>query len=247
MSPTMNLLEIGEQADTPVFTGDLMQKHVPAIKILIADDRALLRDALKKLLEREADFDVIGVAKNSDEVKDLVTRLKPDVVLLNLNMRGESGLEIMRNLGGSIHGVRILLLIPSVENGEVVEALRLGARGVVLKSSASHLLFKGIRAVMTGEYWVDHKSINDLVRALQAAPAPARSGGSSNSYALTPREHEILHAIMDGCTNREIGEKFSISAQTVKHHLTSIFQKVGVPNRLELALLAMSNRLTLER
>jgi DNA-binding NarL/FixJ family response regulator len=247
MSPQTILPELEERAEAPVATGDFMQKQAPTIKILIADDRALLRDALRKLLEREPDFDVIGAAKNSTEVQDMLAKFKPDVLLLDLNMRRESGLEIMRTLNGIARDVRIILLSSCVENGEVVEALRLGARGVVKKTSPSHLLYKGIRAVMTGEYWVDHKSISDLVRALQVAPTPARSGGSANSFSLTPREHEILHAIMDGCTNREIGQKFSISAQTVKHHLTSIFQKVGVPNRLELALLAMNNRLNFER
>jgi DNA-binding NarL/FixJ family response regulator len=235
-----------EPAVNPVGSGELMHKRGPYIKILIADDRALLRDALRKLLEKEPDFEVVGVARSGSEVEDQLARLKPDVLLLDLNMRGESGLEILRNLNGATRDLRIILLTSYLENGEVVEALRLGACGVVMKENASHLLFKGIRAVMSGEYWVDHKSISGLVRALQLAPTSAHNGGSSNSFGLTPRELEILRAIMDGCTNREIGQKFSISAQTVKHHLTSIFQKAGVSNRLELALLAMNNRLTLE-
>ena len=112
-------------------------------------------------------------------------------------MRRESGLEILRSLSSSAHRVRVILLTASVENGDVVEALRLGACGVVLKNTAPQLLYKGIRAVMSGEYWVDHKSISDLLRALQVAPVPARSLGSSNFFGLTPRERDMLQALIN--------------------------------------------------
>ena len=246
MSSPSEVMVFDAPAVTPASPGNLRNCNHKSVKILIADDRALLRDALKKLLEKEPDFEVVGVARNGGEVEGQLTKLKPDVLLLDLNMRRQSGIEVMRSLNGLAREVRIILLTAASVENQVVEALRLGARGVIMKDNASHLLYKGIRAVMSGEYWVDHKSISELVRALQGASATARNGGNAASFGLTPRELEILRAIMDGCTNREIGQKFSISAQTVKHHLTSIFQKAGVSNRLELALLAMNNRLTLE-
>jgi DNA-binding NarL/FixJ family response regulator len=246
MSPSTGVLVCDELMADHACSGELMLKDDPCVKILIADDHALVRDALKKLLEQEPDFRVVGVACNGSEIQDQLARLNPDVLLLDLNMRRESGLEIMRSLNGSAQEVRVILLTARIENGEVVEAVRLGARGVVMKNTASQLLYKGIRAVMSGEHWIDHKSVSDLVRALQDAPVPVRNGGSSNSFGLTPRELDILRAIMDGCTNRDIAQKCSISAQTVKHHLTSIFHKVGVSNRLELSLFAMNNHLTLE-
>jgi two-component system nitrate/nitrite response regulator NarL len=246
MSPSTGPLVCSELMADHACSGELLMTHDSCVKILIADDDALVRDALKKLLEKEQDFRVVGMARNGSEIQDQLAGLNPDLLLLDLNMRRESGLEIMRSLNGSAHKVRVILLTACVENGEVVEALRLGARGVVMKNTASQLLYKGIRAVISGEYWIDHKSVSDLVHALQVAPVPARNGGSSNSFGLTPRELDILRAIMDGCTNRDIAQKCSISAQTVKHHLTSIFQKVGVSNRLELSLFAMNNHLTLE-
>jgi two-component system nitrate/nitrite response regulator NarL len=221
--------------------GEVM-KHDPCVRILIADDHTLQRDALKKLLEKERDFRVVGVTRTGSGIRDQVARLNPEVLLLDLNMRRESGLEIVRSLNNSAHKVRVILLTTSVEDGDVVEALRLGACGVVMKHTAPQLLYKGIRAVMSGEYWVDHKSISDLLCALKTARAAARKFESSNFLGLTRRELEMMRAVMEGCTNRDIAQKFSISAQTVKHHLTSIFHKVGVSNRLELSLFAMNNR-----
>ena len=216
------------------------------IRILIADDHAMQRDALRKLLEREKNFSVVGEAKDGREILAQLPKLHPDLLLLDMNLRRESGLEVVRNLNGSARDLRILLLTETISNGEVIEALRLGACGVVMKNAASQLLFKGIRAVMAGQYWIDRESVAGLVRALQIAPSRERTPESSSSFGLTGREVEILTAIVDGYANKEIAKKLAISEQTVKHHLTRIFGKLGVANRLELALFAMSNHLAVE-
>ncbi len=204
------------------------------------------RAAMKRLLANEKDFQVVGEAIDAREILAQLQEVNPDVLLLDLDMRRESGLQVMRNLNGSTRDLRILLLTSSISSAEMLEALRMGASGLVMKSAPSHLLFKGIRAVMAGQYWIDHQSVACVVRSLHKLPAPEGTTEVPNSFGLTEREIQVLSAIVDGYTNKEMAKKFSISEQTVKHHLTRIFGKAGVSNRLELALFAMNNRLMLE-
>lgn len=219
-------------------------KHVTPIKILIADNHALLSGAIKKLLEKEPDFQVVGEARRGVEIQAKLATLHPDVLLLDLTMTPVSGLDILRNLAGGSSDVRVIILASEMNDEELIEALRLGARGFVMKEMASQLLYRSIRAVMSGEYWVDRGSVGHLVRALRVFPHQKRGTEfPNNNFGLTARELQILSTIVDGCTNKDIAEKFSISEQTVKHHLTNIFDKVNVTNRLELALFAMNNRL----
>jgi DNA-binding NarL/FixJ family response regulator len=138
--------------------------------------------------------------------------------------------------------VRTILLAATVEKAQILRALQLGARGVVQKESATQLLFKCIRSVMAGQFWVGRESVTDLVQYLQSLAASG-GGGPAADYDLTPREQEILMAIVAGYTNKDIAQKLSISVETVKHHLTNIFDKLGVSNRLELALFAIERKL----
>jgi DNA-binding NarL/FixJ family response regulator len=138
--------------------------------------------------------------------------------------------------------VRIVLLTAAIEPEETVQALRLGARGVVLKESAAQTLYKCIRSIMKGEYWVGHDRISDLLqtlRELERIPAPEASPASR----LSPRERQVITAIVGGATNKDIGQSLGLSEQTVKNHLSNIFDKLGVSNRLELALYAVDHRL----
>ena len=135
------------------------------------------------------------------------------------------------------------MLTAAIERAQIVEALQLGARGIVLKESATQLLLKSIRSVMAGQYWVGNESVSDLVTTLRDLMVPPREEARKKTFGLTPRELEIISAIVAGYTNKDIAEKFSISEQTVKHHLTNIFDKLGVSNRLELALFAVNHHL----
>ncbi len=220
-----------------------MDNAKPPVRLVIADDHPIFRDGLRRLLELESSFRVIGEAADGAEAIKLVRQLKPDVLLLDLAMPRVPGLETLGELAKSNAPVRTILLTAQIERAQIVEALQLGARGIVLKESATELLMESIRVVMGGQYWVGRESVSDLVATLRDLMPRGGEEPSQRRYGLTPREMEVISAIVAGYTNKDIAQKFSISEQTVKHHLTNIFDKVGVSNRLELALFAVNHHL----
>jgi len=213
------------------------------VRILIADDHPIFRDGLKRLLESEGEFKVIGEACDGVEAVTMARQLIPEVMLLDLAMPRRQGLDTLRELSSDARSVRVILLTAAAEKEQIVEALQLGARGVVLKDSATQILLKSIRAVMNGEYWVGRESVSNLVQSLRTLVTPASAFPQRNKYRLTPRELEIIAAVVAGFANKEIAQYFKISEDTVKHHLSNIFDKVGVSSRLELALFAVNQSL----
>jgi two-component system nitrate/nitrite response regulator NarL len=226
-----------------------MEKRVGPIRIVIADDHPIFRDGLRRLLESEGDMKVIGEACDGHEAVKMATTLKPDILLLDLAMPHHTGLDAIRDMsqgGAGVGSVRIILLTAAVEKKQIVEALQLGARGVVLKDSATQLLLKSIHAVMSGEYWVGRDSVSNLVVYLRNLMQSTNEETKQKKFGLTPRELEIVSAIVAGYANREIADYFKISEDTVKHHLSNIFDKLGVSTRLELALFAVNQGLPLK-
>jgi len=213
------------------------------VKIIIADDHPVFRDGLRRLLESEPDLRVVAEAGDGAEAVGMVRRHKPDIVLMDLAMPKCSGLDALRDLNLGSGPTRAIVLAATVERAQIMEALQLGARGVVSKESATKLLFKSIRTVMSGQYWVDRESVSDLVDAMRSVRPAAPAAPPPKNFGLTPRELQAVNMVVSGYSNRDIGKKLGVSEQTVKHHLTRAFDKLGVYNRLELALFAVDHRL----
>jgi two-component system, NarL family, nitrate/nitrite response regulator NarL len=214
------------------------------IRVVIADDHKILRAGVSQLLASEPDINVVGEAGDGAEAVALVRQLRPDVLLLDLAMPRMNGLDTIRELTASC-ACRIVMLTAHIEKRQILEALQLGARGILLKQTAINLLFKCIRAVMNDEYWVDRGSVADLVLAFRQSPQ-AMSVPARKQFNLTPREMQVIARVVAGCPNKEIAQQFSISENTVKHHLSNIFDTLGVSNRVELALFATNHHLVMD-
>ena len=215
-----------------------------AVRIVVADGHPIFRQGLVKLLETRPNLTVVGSAGNGDEALALTKTIEPDVLLLDTLMPGIPAITALRQLKSFGTSTRTLIVTATIDRTDLATSLELGARGVVLKESASDVLFRSIPPVMSGEYWVGRKAVATLDVALKevaaAFPAPA-----PKHFGLTPRELEIVSVILTGSSNADIAARFSISEKTVKHHLTNIFDKLGVSSRLELALFALHYKLDL--
>jgi two-component system nitrate/nitrite response regulator NarL len=221
------------------------------VRIVIADDHPALTRGLRGLLEIEPDLRVIGHANNAADVIQRVLELKPDILLLDLNMplNGETqtsargGLQAWAALKGTGCRTKAILFAAEMETQQIVEAIELGVRGVILKSAATELLIDGIRAVMSGACWEQTKTVptfNDFLRTKNEEL-------TKRKFGLTPKELEIVSAIaLHGMSNKEIADWFKIAEDTVKKHLTSIYDKLGVFTRLELDLFARQHKLPIK-
>jgi two-component system, NarL family, nitrate/nitrite response regulator NarL len=213
------------------------------VRIVIADEHALFREGLRSLLEEQPGFQIVGEAAEGQEVLQLVDQLNPDLLLLDPELPHLSALEALKSIAEKHGKIRMVLLAASIEGGQASKAFRSGACGILRKDSDAKTLFKCIKTVMAGQYWVLREAISDLSQVVDGENLIGEGSPRSKNYNLTNREMEILAAVVSGSTNREIAKQYSISEQTVKHHITNIFDKVGVYNRLELALFAIHHGL----
>jgi DNA-binding NarL/FixJ family response regulator len=212
------------------------------ITVLIADDERSRRHELGIILSLQGDLRVIGEAANGHETLRLATTLMPDVLLLDSTLPERAGVDVLQVLTGTLPRTRTIVVSPSAGGEHAIKLLQHGARGVVPKDSPMQLLLKSIRKVHGGELWIDQETVARLVDTLtsQSAAAPTEL---ARSFGLTPREREIVGLVTEGEANKAIAMRLSIGIDTVKHHLTNIFDKTGTSNRLELALFALHHGL----
>ncbi|MDQ2835520.1 MAG: response regulator transcription factor [Acidobacteriota bacterium] len=216
-----------------------------SIRIVVADDHPVVRFGVKNMLESEHGFEVVGEAEDGDTAITQTLELEPDILLLDLQMPRLPGLEALRAIMNKSPRVKIIMLTSTISTQQIIEALQIGARGIVLKDTAVGDLSRSMRAVLSGDYWIGGERVANLVRALndlmkQAAAVPERK-----TYGLTPREIEVVTCIVEGCSNKDVAKQFTISEETVKRHLSNIFDKTGVSTRLELALFAIAHKLVM--
>jgi two-component system nitrate/nitrite response regulator NarL len=210
------------------------------VRIALADSQPVFRYGLKLLLDASG-LNVLGEAADSAEALDIVRRLQPDLILIDVNIRG-GGLDTIKALATQPNPVRSILLMDPVQPDVQAAAMRAGARGVIEKGASMPHFVQAIRGVMSGNYWLDGQLLESVPQGpVKQAPRPARK------FRLTQREMQVVAAVADGETNRGIAERFRVSEDTVKHHLSSVFDKVGVSSRLELAVFAFTHGLVMLR
>jgi two-component system, NarL family, nitrate/nitrite response regulator NarL len=215
------------------------------VRIVLADDHQMFRDAVRRLLDSEPDLVVVGEAGDGEEAVALTLQYEPDILLLDVAMPHANGMQVLQQIAAASKATRIIMVTGAVEEHELRQALHLGARGFVLKESGAVQLLESIRVVHGGEYFVGRECMTDLVSAVRSrgVVSEGRALRQKTDFGLTTRERQIVSAVVNAYQNKEIAEKFAISEKTVKHHLTNIFNKVGVSNRLELALFAVHHHL----
>src|ERR1035437_7037775 len=223
------------------------RKHLAQV---VAGAAKTVENRLCRLLALEEDFEVVAQAQDGRQVLDVLQQHEPDILLLDLKMPGLDGLATLQRLQNSKHKTRVIVLTASEDKNEFVQAMKLGTSGIVLKQSATDLLIKSIRKVNAGEIWLDSHTTAAVMRQFAtgadeapAAGTPVSSSRERERSLLSQREREIVALVAQGFKNKEMAEKMFISEQTVKNHLHNIFDKLGVSDRLELALYAIHNNL----
>ena len=212
------------------------------IRVAIVDDHTLFREGIKRILSLEEDIEIIGEAFDGEEVLSLLTRCNPDIMLLDIKMEKINGLQILPQIVEQYPGLKVILLTAQISLADSVRAIRDGARGIIPKHAASEFLIKGIRRVFEGELWADNSTMTQVVESLSRKYRVERRPDKDRKE-LSEREMEVVALVASGLRNREIGNKLFISEQTVKTHLSNIFQKLEINDRLGLALYAMRNGL----
>lgn len=211
------------------------------IRLIVADDHAMFRESLCALMKLNSGFEVIAEAPDGKTAVELTRTLKPDLLLLDLSMPGMGGVEVLRELHSHQAGVGIIVLCAAITREQTVEVMQLGARGIILKTEPIASLIECMSKVRQGDYWIEKDCLANLVQA--TADAERAKKIVKNKYGLTPRENDIVAAALEGCSNAEIAEKLALSEQTVKHHMSHVFEKLGVFSRVELALFAVNHRI----
>jgi two-component system nitrate/nitrite response regulator NarL len=212
-----------------------------AMRILLVDDHLLFRKGLARLLDAQPDFEVVGEAADGLEAFEQTRLLRPDLVLMDIRMPHCDGLEATRRIKDQMPGVRVVMLTVSDDERDLVTAVRYGADGYLLKDLLPETLFERLRGLMAGEVPISRAMTGKLFRQLAQQNSPAMQPAAS--AVLSARECEVLALVVQGYSNRQIGEELGITRNTVKNHLHSILARLGVRNRAQAAAYAVSHGL----
>lgn len=210
--------------------------------MFVIDDHPVLREGIKMLVEASGDVRVVGSSATASGALDPLATLRPDVILLDLDLGGEDGLAWMPRLREAAPDARVLILTALRDHARDEEALRAGARGLVLKDAAPEVLLQAIRSVAGGALWFDPAVLTGPRHGASKRPGPR-----TELVELTPRELELVGLVAEGLRNEEVGKRLGITEKTVRNHLTAVFQKLGVSGRLELVVYAYDHGLARAR
>ena len=213
---------------------------VQKTRIVIADDHAILRESLALLLGTQSDFEVEGSAANGQEALEMVQRFHPDVLVLDLFMPNFDGFEVLRTLDRAGNRIATVVLTGSESDTDYAQVVRLGARGLVMKGDGPQSLFEAIRTVAGGELAFSDELARQVVSSLAQDNRNTYAAPQASLHRLSDRERQIAYSVARGMKNRDIATELTISENTVKRHLQSIFGKTGARDRLELAVLALN-------
>lgn len=213
--------------------------HFKKIKVMVADDHALIREGIKQIVELEGDIEVIGQAANGEEAIEKAKELQPDIVLLDINMPNLNGIETLRRFKDLGINVKVIIITIHEDREYILETLKIGADGYMLKDSEANSFVEGIRTVYKGRKYIQPR-VEDLVTS-KGGGVEVPNPEYEKIKTLTKREYEVLLLIAEGLNNRQIAEKLFISEKTVKNHVSNIFKKLELNDRVQAAIFAYRN------
>lgn len=226
-----------------------------ATRVVLADNHSIFRASLRQLLsvppntikdvysiDVGSGFQVVGEAGTGEETVRVVESVRPDLLLIDPSMPKMSGLDALGELQSHNVRMRTVLLASTIDKSQLLTAVQLGVRGLILKDSTTEVMFDAIVSVVAGQYFLAKTLLTDFIESVRPLIASSKTQGKL-AFGLTPREREVVSLVSAGCANKEIARQCAVSEETVKHHLTRIFDKVGASNRTELAMLAARNGL----
>ncbi len=223
--------------------GGTAARHV---RILVAEESPLLRLGIEALFADQEDLHVVGATQCLQETLAAARQLRPDLLLLDIALVPAMRRAAIEDLLTAVNGLRIVVLAMPAQRQHVIDVLQPGMRGLLFKSAAPELVLKCIRCVMAGQYWFDRDTVSDVMDGWRTLAANREHSAGERRFELTAREIEVIALIVDGFTNQDIATELSISGATVKHHLTRIYDKTGVSNRLALSCFARRHHLFVE-
>jgi DNA-binding NarL/FixJ family response regulator len=220
-----------------------MEPALQKIRVVIVDDQLVVREGLKMLLDNHPGIKVVAMASSRPEALEIIAREPADLIILDLELGGVSALSFIPQLREAANTARVLVLTASRDSATHQKAAQFGAMGVVLKENAADLLLKAIQKVYLGEAWLDRLTLGNLILQISSQDKESLDPQRKKISSLTDRERQVIVLIAEGLKNKQIADRLFISPTTVTHHLSSVYSKLGVSDRLELVVYAFANKL----